>query len=175
MTAEEPLQRAVAEGMAALGQRRAQLLRGDVRRRIQRRLDQRALGLDPGRAAVAAERAGRGSPLLRAIASHRLTLAALTPNRSAAARWLAPSATAFNTRTRRSRDSAFTMTASLLSGGHVESEPAFSGNPQRFNQLGRRSSRRACDRWRSSGQGGQLASSKMLISFSQRNTVCCCC
>ena len=45
---------------------------------------------------------------------HRLTLAALTPNRAAATRWLAPAATTAKTRTRRSKKSAFDISAGLL-------------------------------------------------------------
>ena len=40
---------------------------------------------------------------------------ALTPNRAAACRWLAPSATAASTRVRRSRQSALAMSAGLHS------------------------------------------------------------
>ena len=50
-----------------------------------------------------------------------LTLAALTPNRSPASRCDAPAATAAKTRTRRSIESAFDMTASLQSGRQSES------------------------------------------------------
>jgi len=53
---------------------------------------------------------GRNSKLAPAASisvRHRLTLAALTPHRDAAVRWLAPSATDFKTRSRRSTESAF--------------------------------------------------------------------
>lgn len=59
---------------------------------------------------------GRGSPSTRARLHQRLTLATLTPNRAAAARWLMPSATASRTRTRRSSESAFDMSAGPLPG-----------------------------------------------------------
>ena len=58
-------------------------------------------------------RPGRGSPCSRARLRHRLTLAALTPKRSAASRCVAPDATAPKTRTRRSTDSARDMPAGL--------------------------------------------------------------
>jgi hypothetical protein len=48
MPAEEPLDRAVAEDVTALGQRRAQLLDGDVQRRLDEPLDQPALRFDAG-------------------------------------------------------------------------------------------------------------------------------
>jgi len=51
-------------------------------------------------------RPGRGSPCSRSRLRQRLTLAALTPKRSAASRCVAPAATAPRTRTRRSTDSA---------------------------------------------------------------------
>ena len=69
-------------------------------------------------ATQAAERAG----ITRAAARrHLLTLAALTPNRSPASRCDAPAAPAAKTRTRRSIDSAFDMTAGLQSARQFES------------------------------------------------------
>jgi hypothetical protein len=126
--------------MAAIAKRGAQLLHGDVRRFRQQRQDQRRLRLDPAGPAIAAPRTGRTWPLPRASARHRLTLAALTPKRAAATRWLAPADTAARTRVRRSTDNALTMPAGLPSGRQLESEPATHGNPQRFNTLGSRSS-----------------------------------
>jgi hypothetical protein len=58
MAAGEPLQRAVAEGAPALGQRRAQRLGGDVRRRRQQVPDQLARRRDARRAPVPVQRAG---------------------------------------------------------------------------------------------------------------------
>lgn len=52
------MQRAVAEGVPTLGQRRAQPLGGDVRRRLQQFPDQPALRLNAPRAPVPAQRAG---------------------------------------------------------------------------------------------------------------------
>jgi hypothetical protein len=56
---------------------------------------------------------GLGAPCSRARRRQRLTLAALTPNRSPASRCEAPASTAARTRTRRSSDSAFDMSAGL--------------------------------------------------------------
>jgi hypothetical protein len=64
MAAEEPLQRAVAEPMAALRQRDAPFPGGDVRGRRRERPD-------PARAAVAPGGPGRASPRTRARARHR--------------------------------------------------------------------------------------------------------
>jgi hypothetical protein len=50
---------------------------------------------------------GLASPCSRFRVRQRLTLAALTPNRSPASRWLAPACTAARTRILRSSDSAF--------------------------------------------------------------------
>ena len=84
---------------------------------------------------------GRGSPSSRVCLRQRLTLAALTPKRAAAMRWLNPSATAARTRTRRSRESAFDMSAGLLHGRQGESQTGRLGNPLQFSQRGSRSSR----------------------------------
>ena len=56
---------------------------------------------------------GRTSPWRSCRFRQRLTLAALTPNRSAASRWVAPAATAATTRTRRSTERAFDISADL--------------------------------------------------------------
>ena len=57
---------------------------------------------------------GRGSPFSRSSARQRLTLAALTLNRSAACRWLRPSSrTAARTRRLKSKESAIDMPAGL--------------------------------------------------------------
>ena len=56
---------------------------------------------------------GPASPRSRSSDRQRLTLAALTPNRSPACRWLKPFATAAKTRTRRSSDRALGMSAGL--------------------------------------------------------------
>jgi hypothetical protein len=48
------------------------------------------------------------------MARQRLTLAAFTPKRSPAYRWLSPDATAARTRTRRSSESGVDIAASLL-------------------------------------------------------------
>ena len=58
MQTEEPLQRAVAKGVATLGERGAQFFDGDVRRRLKQPLDQPALRLDAGGPAIAAEGTG---------------------------------------------------------------------------------------------------------------------
>ena len=52
MPAEEPLERAVAEDVTVAGESRAKLLHGDVRRLFEKALDQRALRLDAGGAAI---------------------------------------------------------------------------------------------------------------------------
>ena len=58
---------------------------------------------------------GRTSPRRRSNPRQRLMLAALTPNRAAASRCVAPCATAARTRVRRSTESAFDMPAGLQS------------------------------------------------------------
>ena len=62
MAAEEALDRAVAEGVATLGQTRAKFFDGHVRGLFEHRVDQFALGLDAPRAPVPAKgaRAGMG-------------------------------------------------------------------------------------------------------------------
>src|SRR5215204_5412409 len=62
----------------------------------------------------------RASPCSRSSARHRLTLAALTPKRSLARRWLKPPATAARTRTRRSNDKAVGMPAGLHPGQQLD-------------------------------------------------------
>jgi len=56
---------------------------------------------------------GCASPCDRSRARQRLTLAALTPKRSPAARWLSPPETAARTRIRRSTDRALDISAGL--------------------------------------------------------------
>ena len=63
MPAEEPLERAVAEDVTVAGESRAKLLHGDVRRLFEKALDQRALRLDAGGAAISAERSRPGVAL----------------------------------------------------------------------------------------------------------------
>src|SRR5262245_2962518 len=81
----------------------------------------------------------RASPASRSSARQRLTLDALTPNRSPAWRWLNPRATAARTRTRRSNDKAVGMPAGLDPGQQLESRQTQFWNPSRFNQIGYRS------------------------------------
>ena len=58
---------------------RAKLLHGDVGRRVEKALDQRARRLDAGGAAISAERTRASVARRRSSARQRLTLAALTP------------------------------------------------------------------------------------------------
>ena len=58
-------------------------------------------------------RLGCAPPVSRRRARHRLTLAALTPKRSPASRWLRPSSTAARTRSRKSTERAFDMIVGL--------------------------------------------------------------
>ena len=78
----------------------------------------------------------------RALARHRLTLAALTPKRSPASRWLAPNATAARTRTRRSSESGVDMPTGLLPAHSLNHASARKGIPTRFMPLGSRSRQR---------------------------------
>ena len=127
---EEALQRAEAEYETLLGQNVAHLLERPVAVGAPRRQNghPRVLSMrwdlrSPPRAF------GRASPCSRSRALHRLTLAALTPKRSPAARCVIPSATAARTRTRRSSDNAFDMPAGLQPGSHSESPHKRFGNP----------------------------------------------
>lgn len=71
--------------------------------------------LDHMRTAIAAQRPGTGLALLTRSTRQRLTLAALTLNRSAACPWVRPSSsTATTARRLRSGESAMNVPASLL-------------------------------------------------------------
>ena len=96
--------------MAPLPKSRAQLLDGEVLLLLEKGKDHAALRLDPPRATV---------PAKRLRARRRLTLAALTPKRAAAALWLMPSDTAYRTRIRRSRESALDIAAGLPSPADI--------------------------------------------------------
>ena len=65
---------------------------------------------------------GDTAPVERFSDTHRLTLAALTSNRSDASRCVAPASTAATTLSRMSSDSAFAMPAGLLAGRKLESD-----------------------------------------------------
>ncbi|CIW59712.1 Uncharacterised protein [Streptococcus pneumoniae] len=78
---------------------------------------------------------GRASPCVRVSCRQRIALAALTPNRAAAARHDSPPSIAATTRSRRSKDSALLIRAGLRSSTKLESEPRPLGNPIRFNQV----------------------------------------
>jgi hypothetical protein len=67
----------------------AQLFERDIRRFLEHGEDRRTMRLNPTRAAVA-QRPGLGIALSRSRLRQRLPLAALTPNRSAAWRWVKP-------------------------------------------------------------------------------------
>ena len=71
----------------------------------------------------------------------RIALAALTPNRVAAARHDIPPSTAATTRSRRSCDSTRGIHAGLRPGTEPESENQTRVNPQRFRRHGNRSKR----------------------------------
>ena len=108
---------------------------------------------------------GRGAPCSRSRARQRLTLAALTPNRAAASRCVAPACTAARTRVRRSRDSAFDMPAGLPAGRQSESKPDRFGNPPLILQFGfrTRGDKRAGQHaqqhaWRAEQSGTRLCS-----------------
>ena len=90
MTSEEALDRAEAEAEPLCGQCAAHFLDGRVAVGSKRRKNGFAAGFDALRPAVAAKRLGTRVPLSRSRARQRLTLAALTPNRSAAWRCVAP-------------------------------------------------------------------------------------
>jgi hypothetical protein len=94
---EEAADRAVAEGHAFVGERLAQLFDRQVGRRFEESEDRVFVRLDPSGPAVSALGTGAASPRSRSSAGHRLTLAALAPNRSPACRWLKPRPTAANT------------------------------------------------------------------------------
>ena len=129
MAPEEALKRAEAEHETLLGEGMAHLLNRPVAIRAERRQDGLLVSLDAVGLAVTAKAFGRASPCSRSRARHRLTLAALTPNRSPAARWVSPPATAAKTRTRRSSESAVDMPASLQPGRQSEITSSRFGNP----------------------------------------------
>jgi hypothetical protein len=136
---EEAADRPIADRYAFVGERLAQLFDGDVRRRFDKAEDRVPVRLDPSGSAVSALGSGRASPRSRSSARHRLTLAALTPNRSPAWRWLKPRATAANTRTRRSNDRALGISAGLHPADSLNHLSRDSGIPLRFDPIGRRS------------------------------------
>jgi hypothetical protein len=74
--------RAVADNNALLAERLAQLLDRDVRLRLQDREDRVFVTLNPLGPVVSAHRSRPRLARSRSSARHRLTLAALTPNRS---------------------------------------------------------------------------------------------
>ena len=81
-------------------------------------------------------RRGATSPVARHLRTSLTAVEAATPNRSAAARQLAPAATHFTSRSRRSFERGLVMRAGLRSSTHVESVFAHLGNPPRFRQVG---------------------------------------
>ena len=113
MAGEKAADRPVANRHAFVHERQAQLFDHDVGRRFDKREDRVFVRLDPSGSAVSAQRPGARFARSRASARRRLTLAALTPNRSPACRWLKPCVTAANTRTLRSSDRALGMSAGL--------------------------------------------------------------
>lgn len=118
---EEALQRAEAEDQSLLPQHLPNLLDRAIRLRAERFHDGVLVGVDATRLAVAAERL-RSHVALLALQRlpQRLTLAALTPKRSAS-RCVAPARTAAIARSRRSTDRAFDMSAGLHPGRQLES------------------------------------------------------
>ena len=84
MTSGEGLDRAEAEAEPLCGKRAAHFLYGRVAVGSKRRKNGFAAGFDALGAAVAAKRLRRASPGSCSRARQRLTLGALTPNRSAA-------------------------------------------------------------------------------------------
>lgn len=135
----------------------------------------RSARISPAAASICPERRspprgpGRSVPFSRASARQRLTLAALTPNRSAASRWLAPASTAARTRMRRSTERALDMPAGLLSGRQFESEPECGGNSNRFKQLGLRSNQRGQQQpGTDPGEGGASAEAPLSSYRAQR-------
>jgi hypothetical protein len=108
---EEAPDRAVAEGHDFVGGRLA--FDRHVGRRFKEIEDRVFVCLNPSGPAVSALGTGAASPRSRSSARHWLTLAALTPNRSRACRWLKPCATVANIRARTSSDRALGMSAGL--------------------------------------------------------------
>ena len=127
---EEALQRPVAEGVAAVGKRRAQLLHRDVRRLRQQRRGSAAPAPrsgpsgDPRRAARAGRRPAPAPAPASGSRSPRSPRTAPPPPDGS------PRGTAARTRVRRSTESAFDMPAGLPSGRQLESEHPPHGNPQ---------------------------------------------
>jgi len=113
MARKEALKGAETEDQAPRRQPPPQLLDGDVGNPVQLRQERLCASMRPERRSPPSA-LGRASPCLRARARQRLTLAALTPNRSPTCRWLAPAATAANTRSLKSSDNALDMPTSLL-------------------------------------------------------------
>ena len=87
---------------------------------------------------------GKGLPSSRSRCRHRLTLAALTPKRAPATRWLAPAETAARTRTRRSTERALDISPGLHPADSLNHFASDLGIPPRFFQLGKRSNQRGC-------------------------------
>lgn len=113
VTGEEALDRAEAEAEALRRKIAAHFLDGGVAIGAERGQHGGVVNFDALRPAVAAERLGTWVALLALPRAPAAELAALTPNRSAASRCVAPACTADRTRVRRSRDSAFDMPAGL--------------------------------------------------------------
>jgi hypothetical protein len=124
----------IAEGRGFVGERLAQLFNCDVGRFFDKREGSCLCTPRPARTCGLRGERGRASPQSRSSAHHRLTLAALTPNRSPACRWLKPCATAANTRTRRSSDRALGMSAGLHPADSLNHLNRDSGIP--FDSIG---------------------------------------
>ena len=74
--------------------------------------------------------------MLRRLSCQRITVAAATPSRVAAARQLIPSSTAASARDRRSIDNGLPIEAGLLSSQHPESDQLALGYPHSDFVLG---------------------------------------
>ena len=114
VTHKAALSRAETKAVTMEVQGFPQLLGGEVGRLLEQRSDQTLQASIRPDQRSPPNVLGRGIPKSRSRALQRLTLAALTPKRSAAWRCLSPLAKAARTRARRSSERAFDMFTGLL-------------------------------------------------------------